>query len=448
MGWGKLPALVLIEIYGYLEPQDRLQASSVCRYWRQLLFHPRFFDRVTFIVGRKYEARNAFYLQHLAHLLSATSIIFDSCSTKAVQRATEILMTICSTNERLVSLTLKPTQSQFVLPRQFAADNFIHSGLIEPIKKVLGRRNPALQHLNLGCCEQLVVYGMEFLRALSCPQELRLLAMGSVKENPGYYYVGNLEASLFDKCTNLRLLSIDYDFLSDELLRVLQLLNLKRLILHIHAFDKSHTGTSEGAWRSFREHNPQAELRINLINACEAIKYLHSHILRESMPLSHLKVLFCKNMNPQVIDFISQHYNSTLRSLMWVDTSFNIEEAEFFYLTSDQDPLVMMAWRCTKLEEIVLHGYLLDVHNLVGIARLRGKNLKRFEVAKFDLLPNPLIVSFLSEIKRLMANEWHPKRDKELHPALSGCGYSSDSARDKYIMEITQKDIQDLIIEN
>lgn len=101
-------------------------------------------------------------------------------------------------------------------------------------------------------------------------------------------------------------------------------------------------------------------------------------------------------MNPQAIDFISQNYNSTFKSLTWIDSAFDNQEAEFFYLTTDQDPLVMMAWRCSKLEEIVLHGYLLDVHNLVGIARLRGENLKRFEVAKIDLLPNTLLVSFLN----------------------------------------------------
>uniref|UniRef100_A0A1B0D4Q6 Uncharacterized protein n=1 Tax=Phlebotomus papatasi TaxID=29031 RepID=A0A1B0D4Q6_PHLPP len=444
MGWGKLPALALVEIYGYLEHPDRLQASATCKHWRQTLFHPRFFERATFVVNRKHEARNAFYLQSLGHLVSATSIIFDSTNSHAVQRATDILVNICTTNNRLVSLTLRPSQSQFVLPRQYSAENFLHSGLIEPIKSLLGRRNPAMAHLNVGSCEHLTIYCQDFLRSLACPQELHLLAMASVKENPAFYYVGNLEASLFDKCTNLRLLSIDYDFLSDELLRVLQLLNLKRLILHIHAFDKNHAGTSDEAWRSFQEHNPQAELRINLIKACEAIKYLHSHILHESMPLSHMKVLFCKYMNPQAIDFISQNYNSTFKSLTWIDSAFDNQEAEFFYLTTDQDPLVMMAWRCSKLEEIVLHGYLLDVHNLVGIARLRGENLKRFEVAKIDLLPNTLLVSFLNEINRLMIYEWHPKKDKELPPAVSGCGYSSESARDKYIMEITQNDITDL----
>jgi len=49
-----------------------------------------------------------------------------------------------------------------------------------------------------------------------------------------------------------------------------------------------------------------------------------------------------------------------------------------------QDPFVMMAWRCKQLEEIVVHGYLMDPHNLVGIARLRGRQLKRLEVSMID----------------------------------------------------------------
>ncbi|GAB0088460.1 uncharacterized protein DMENIID0001_028880 [Sergentomyia squamirostris] len=443
MGWGNLPSLVLVDIYGYLGKKDRLRASATCKQWRHTLFHPRFFENATFVIGRKHEARNQFYLQNLAQFISATTITFDSSNSQAVQRATEILVRICNVNNRLVSLTLKPLHSQFVLPRQLQAETFLHTCLLEPIKRLLGRRNPAMSHLNFGSCEQLVNFGGDFLKAMICPQEMRLLSIASIKDNPQLYYVGSLEANLFDKCTNLNLLSIDYDFLNDELLHVLKLSSLKRLILHVHSIDKDTIATSEDAWRSFQEHNPQAELRINLINANKAIKYLHSHILHESMPLTHLKVLFCKYMNPQAIDFISQHYSDTFKSFTWIDSSYDIHENAFFCLTTEQDPLVMMAWRCKKLEEIVLHGYFLDIHNLVGIARLRGYNLKRFEVAKLDLLPNPLFLSFLNEINRLIMYDWLPMTDQELHPALSGCAPPSKTTRDKYLMEVTQSDVDD-----
>lgn len=48
------------------------------------------------------------------------------------------------------------------------------------------------------------------------------------------------------------------------------------------------------------------------------------------------------------------------------------------------DPIVMMAWRCKFLEEIVIHGYVMDPYNLVGVSRLLGCNLKRLEVSMID----------------------------------------------------------------
>lgn len=69
-------------------------------------------------------------------------------------------------------------------------------------------------------------------------------------------------------------------------------------------------------------------------------------------------------------------------------------------LRTEQDPLVMMAWRCKKLEEIVIHGYVLDPHNLVGISRLRGKDLKVLEVSRIDLsMPSVMINPFI-EVSR------------------------------------------------
>lgn len=49
-----------------------------------------------------------------------------------------------------------------------------------------------------------------------------------------------------------------------------------------------------------------------------------------------------------------------------------------------QESLVMMAWRCKQLEELILHGHPMDAYDMVGIARLRGSQLKRFEVSELE----------------------------------------------------------------
>ena len=67
-------------------------------------------------------------------------------------------------------------------------------------------------------------------------------------------------------------------------------------------------------------------------------------------------------------------------------------------LRSGQDPFVMMSWRCKNLEEIVVHGYVLDPHNIVGISRLRGRKLKKLEVSMIDSTPSELNMDSFLEV--------------------------------------------------
>ena len=68
------------------------------------------------------------------------------------------------------------------------------------------------------------------------------------------------------------------------------------------------------------------------------------------------------------------------------------------FLRSGQDPFVMMSWRCKNLEEIVIHGYVLDPHNIVGISRLRGRTLKRLEVSMIDNAPTEASMDSFIEV--------------------------------------------------
>lgn len=124
-------------------------------------------------------------------------------------------------------------------------------------------------------------------------------------------------------------------------------------------------------------------------------------------------------------------------------------------LRTEQDPLVMMAWRCKKLEEIVIHGYVLDPHNLVGISRLRGRDLKVLEVSRIDLsMPSVMMTPFIEvshskilllnspnlnlefrqqEISTQLGQKWAPLDPKTL-PAALGFYPVSDDVRDQYIL--------------
>lgn len=66
--------------------------------------------------------------------------------------------------------------------------------------------------------------------------------------------------------------------------------------------------------------SPRCELRLNLIHSYVGIEMLDTGILRRSMPLTHLKVLFCKTLNIGALHGISRWYSHTFKSLIWIDS--------------------------------------------------------------------------------------------------------------------------------
>lgn len=72
---------------------------------------------------------------------------------------------------------------------------------------------------------------------------------------------------------------------------------LERLVVHVHGIWEGHPGTTEATWMEFKKEHPKCLLRISLIHAFDEVNHFQDQILRNNMPLSHLKVLFCENVS-------------------------------------------------------------------------------------------------------------------------------------------------------
>lgn len=156
---------------------------------------------------------------------------------------------------------------------------------MEPIKHLLLRKKPSFVKLDLGGSEILSLHANDFLnvsltfllglvetiiltfvfQSISRPQHFNILNLASVKQNPSHYALSMIESSLFEKFASLEVLSLDYDVLCDEFLQSLEILNIKRLIIHVHGVEEDHPGLSERAWASFREKNQQTQLHLTLV---------------------------------------------------------------------------------------------------------------------------------------------------------------------------------------
>ena len=103
--------------------------------------------------------------------------------------------------------------------------------------------------------------------------------------------------------------------------------------------------------------------------------------MKAKMPLEKLRFYFCKSLNPEILQFISNSYCDTLKTFCVIDTISDpaLRYHNPFRSDADPDPLVLLAWKCKYLVELTLIGYEVLQINLTAIAQLRN-NLKVFHV--------------------------------------------------------------------
>lgn len=162
------------------------------------------------------------------------------------------------------------------------------------MKLFLSRKRPSIKVLDLGAIEALTYHGTDFLKILNRPQDLQEITFASIKFDPSHYPILAVEHVFFEKCTSLQVLSLDYDTLNEDILKTIQILPLKTFMICVHGLDLSHSGISETAWTEFSKKFKTIKLVLTLIYAYEAVEILHMNLLRRNMPITHLRVLFCK----------------------------------------------------------------------------------------------------------------------------------------------------------
>lgn len=97
--------------------------------------------------------------------------------------------------------------------------------------------------------------------------------------------------------------------------------------------------------------------------------------------------------------------------------------------------MVMMAWRCKELKELVLNGYEVDPVNVIGIARLRGANLKRLEVSDVAWTPQ-----LCDEISKQLGRDWTPLPKTRLNSIfVNDDGRVNLQLQNEYVMKCVQE---------
>lgn len=135
------------------------------------------------------------------------------------------------------------------------------------------RHQLALRELDLGGMECLSLNANELLEAITCADHVQSLGFGSVKTTSHltpFYLVKPISPAAFERFRNLQKLSVDYDYFSDDWLRSFEnLRSLHVLIVHVHAVDDTHPGTSDEAWGRLAVKCPHLRLHLVLVSAID-----------------------------------------------------------------------------------------------------------------------------------------------------------------------------------
>ncbi|KAH8302639.1 hypothetical protein KR044_009163 [Drosophila immigrans] len=441
--WQTIPTLVLEQIFDFLDSRDRRAAANCCWAWRQHFFQRRYFRNFRFHIDVAQDDQLTFFHRSMANLAKELVIVFDFHNAFHIQKIRGLLYKAARC-DNIRALRFQTNNVGSIPPGNAHSDQLvaIEQCFVEPLKMFLSRKNQACQVLDLGAIEALTYYGYDLLKAMGKPQELLQLTLASIKYDPNHYPILELDTTLLQKCASLQVLSLDYDTLSDELLHTIQVLPLRKLLIVVHGLDRDeHAGVSDAAWANFSMHFTQIELVLTLVYAYEAVELLVNRIVGDHMPVTHIRILFCEYMSHDAIDGLSMANSDTLRSIYYIDSGNNRGHSNYLSNIRGQDAFVMLAWRCKQLEEIVVHGHPMDPHNLLGIARLRSRQLRRVEVSQINWPNGEPQYAFNDEMCKLLGQRWTLLKYDQL-PAALDYGPVDYDERNEFVYELLRRDLQ------
>lgn len=217
-----------------------------------------------------------------------------------------------------------------------------------------------LRHVSMGCIEEVFEHSTSIFNKLLSrhSNSLEGLYLASVKEDSENYGIIELDTQKLHKFQNLKHLSIDYDYLDNQALQAFvdnSQRQLQTLIIHVHGIDPEHEKITNKTWGRLVRVCKDLSVTLNLVHSYIGVDSLLD-ILHPNLPLTHYRQFFCSKINTAAVSLMAQHYSDTLSSVHIIDGCPHPESPNGYEVTTPEDPFVMLAWKCTKLQKFTLIG--------------------------------------------------------------------------------------------
>ncbi|XP_037397913.1 F-box only protein 33 [Pygocentrus nattereri] len=454
VGASALPSELIVHIFSFLPDRDKLRASAVCSRWRECLFYPSLWSglklrartgtgtgsgsgspgngtgRLEFLMRRfgSFARELQLELDGAAQSGPGDSELGERWREAAHAYLDQVLCLLghLRNNRNLQRLSLYGDtcilQDDSILDSSYLAQ-IDHGG--KKIKEIQQLFEEILSN-----SRQLKWLSSSFMLGLVTPCSLASLSNPSAETLEHLSLLDGQLPSLvstaeLQRLVHLRSLSIDFCDFSSEMCRLLSASDrapLHRLSLLLNgaaleAKPLDGTATEDDLKALVRR---SANLRVYLM-ALDVCSQDLLRVLKPSLPLERVHLdSFSTLVTDGVLELISQQYHKTLTHFVLVRDDGGFPDLS---VNRNEDPLVLLAWRCVHLAVLIIHGYTVWSHNLVAISRLRGSNLKVLTVSEesIDFDPDQSVFvegdpvhNLVKEVSLGLGRVWHPSMDSSV----------------------------------
>ncbi|KAA0710932.1 F-box only protein 33 [Triplophysa tibetana] len=419
-----LPSELIVHIFSFLSDREKLRASAVCSRWRECLFYPALWTELKLRVGGGTNGGGSGSEQtpRLEFLMRK----FGSFVRELRLEFAPVEGYLSPLNGGTESVESDP---QFAERWKDAMVTYLDQVLC-----VLGglryNRIQLLFEEILSNSRQMKWLSSAFMLGVVTPRSLASLSNASTSSLEHLSLLDNQLPSLvstveLERLVHLRSLSLDFcDFTSDmcRLLASADRAPLHRLSLLLNgtALDvKPLDGmTTEEDWKALVRCSTNLRVYIMAMDVCSQDLL---RVLKPSIPLERIHLdSYSTLVTDGVVELISQQYHKTLTHFILMRDDAGFPDLS---VNRNEDPLVLLTWRCVHLAVLIIHGYTVWSHNLVAISRLRGSNLKVLEVSEesIDFDPDQSVYiegdpvhNLVKEVSLGLDRAWRPSIDNSI----------------------------------
>ncbi|MGH0174962.1 UNVERIFIED_CONTAM: hypothetical protein FKN15_069373 [Acipenser sinensis] len=449
VGASALPSELIVHIFSFLSARDKLRASAVCSRWRECLFYPALWPELKLRLGRGTGGAGTssdeipkleFLMRKFGSFVRELQLEFAPVEGYPVRwreslnnYLEQVLCVLRSlkNNRNLQKLSLYGDTC--ILQEEGILDGTHLTQVDQGGKKI--KEIKQLFEETLACSRQLKWLSSAFMLGMVTPNSLSTMSNLSANSLEHLSLLDNQAPPLIPsielgRLLNLHSLALDFCDFTSEMCQVLSNsdhmpLHRLSLVLHGTVLHNKPLDITPGEvdWQALVRHS--ANLRVYIMALDVHSQDLLS-VLKPSLPLERIHFdSYSTCASEAALDLISRQYCKTLSHFILVRDLMERDDTGFPDLSDNrnEDPLVLLAWRCTHLSLLIIHGYTVWAHNLIAISRLRGSNLKVLAVSEesIDFDQDQLLFqdedpihNLIEEVSLGLGRPWNPMMDTNI----------------------------------